>query len=27
MVAINARCLDGVDLSPITVVHVDGRSL
>lgn len=27
MVAINARCLDGVDLSPIMVRHFDGRSL
>ena len=27
MVAINARCLDGVDLSPIKVGHFDGRSL
>ena len=27
MVAINARCLDGVDLAPIEVGHFDGRSL
>jgi len=27
MVAINARCLDGVDLSSIEVGHFDGRSL
>ena len=27
MVAINARCLDGVDLSPLKVGHFDGRSL
>jgi hypothetical protein len=27
MVAINARCLDGIDLSPIEVGHFDGRSL
>jgi hypothetical protein len=27
MVAINARCLDGVDLSSVKVGHFDGRSL
>lgn len=27
MVAINARCLDGVDLAPIEIGHFDGRSL
>jgi hypothetical protein len=27
MVAINARCLDGVDLSRLEVGHFDGRSL
>jgi len=27
MVAVNARCLDGVDLSPLKVGHFDGRSL
>jgi hypothetical protein len=27
MVAINARCLDDVDLSPLKVGHFDGRSL
>lgn len=27
MVAVNARCLDGVDLSPIKVGQFDGRSL
>ena len=26
-VAINARCLDGIDLSPLKVGHFDGRSL
>jgi hypothetical protein len=27
MVAVNARCLDGVDLSPLKVGRFDGRSL
>lgn len=27
MVAINARCLDGIDLTPLKVDHFDGRSL
>jgi len=27
MVAVNARCLDGVDLSALKVGHFDGRSL
>jgi hypothetical protein len=27
MVAVNARCLDGVDLSPLKIGHFDGRSL
>lgn len=27
MVAINARCLEGVDLDALTVTHFDGRSL
>lgn len=27
MVSINARCLDGVDLSSIAIGHFDGRSL
>ena len=26
MAAINARCLEGVDLSALEVVHIDGRS-
>jgi hypothetical protein len=25
--AVNARCLDGVDLSSLSVMHLDGRSL
>ena len=27
LVAVNARCLDGVDVESLTVKHVDGRSL
>ena len=27
MAAVNARCLEGVDLSPVPVKHFDGRSL
>ena len=27
MAAINVRCLEGVDLAPLTVHHFDGRSL
>jgi hypothetical protein len=27
MVAINARCLDGVDVSTLEIQHVDGKSL
>jgi hypothetical protein len=27
MAAVNARCLDGVDVSPLPVKHFDGRAL